>query len=122
MNKSTLDNKFLSYQGHFVTRYAWLIIIVALSLTIASLLYTKDNLGINNNSAEMLSPDLPFQQNTRRMEHQIEIRTLFSQHRAADDIDEGGIHQKALALFKELLQVTAELHNGYVDGSLMIDP
>jgi len=70
MNKSTWGNKFISYQGHFVTHYAWLIVIAALSLTIASLLYTKDNLGINNNSAEMLSPDLPFQQNTRRMEQQ----------------------------------------------------
>ncbi len=57
-----------SWQVRFVTRYAWLIIIAALLLTGISLYYIKDHLGVNNNSAEMLSPDLPFQQNTKRLE------------------------------------------------------
>jgi predicted RND superfamily exporter protein len=33
-----------------------------------SLYYVKDHLGVNNNSAEMLSPDLPFQKDTKRFD------------------------------------------------------
>lgn len=61
MSSSTAQpSRILAWQGRFVTRYAWLVIITALLLTSASLYYIKDNLGVNNNSAEMLSPDLPF--------------------------------------------------------------
>ncbi|MBT3811809.1 MAG: MMPL family transporter [Gammaproteobacteria bacterium] len=51
-----------------VTRYAWLIIGMALLLTGLSIYYAKDHLGVNNNSSEMLSPDLPFQKNFKRLE------------------------------------------------------
>jgi hopanoid biosynthesis associated RND transporter like protein HpnN len=68
MSSDTHPCKILAWQGRFVTRYAWLIIIAALLLTSASLYYIKDHLGVNNNSAEMLSPDLPFQKNTKRLE------------------------------------------------------
>jgi hopanoid biosynthesis associated RND transporter like protein HpnN len=68
MSHCSVSNKILNWQAQLVNRYAWLIIIATLSLTIGSLFYIKDNLGINNNSAEMLSPDLPFQQNTKRLE------------------------------------------------------
>lgn len=64
----SLSTKILAWQGHFITRYAWLIVITALLLTGASIYYAKDHLGVNNNSSEMLSPDLPFQQNTKRAE------------------------------------------------------
>ncbi|MDC9728560.1 MAG: MMPL family transporter [Methyloprofundus sp.] len=67
-HRCSISHTVISWQGQFVTQYAWFIIIAALSLTTASLLYIKDNLGVNNNSAEMLSPDLPFQQNTKRLE------------------------------------------------------
>ncbi|RLA25966.1 MAG: hopanoid biosynthesis-associated RND transporter HpnN [Gammaproteobacteria bacterium] len=64
----SLSNKILEWQGCFITRHAWLIVITALLLTGASIYYTKDHLGVNNNSAEMLSPDLPFQINYKRLE------------------------------------------------------
>ena len=64
----SLSSKILAWQGCFITRYAWLIVITALLLTGASLYYVKDHLGVNNNSSEMLSPDLPFQKNYKRLE------------------------------------------------------
>lgn len=64
----TLATKILTWQGCLVTRYAWLIISIALLLTGLSINYAKDHLGVNNNSAEMLSPDLPFQKNYKRLE------------------------------------------------------
>jgi hopanoid biosynthesis associated RND transporter like protein HpnN len=68
MSSSPVSTKIINWQARFVNRYAWLIIIATLSLTISSIFYIKNNLGVNNNSAEMLSPDLPFQQNTKRLE------------------------------------------------------
>ncbi len=64
----SISNKILTWQGCFITRYAWFIVISALLLTGASLYYAKDHLGVNNNSSEMLSPDLPFQKNFKRLE------------------------------------------------------
>lgn len=64
----SLSNKILAWQGCFITRYAWFIVITALLLSGASIYYTKDHLGVNNNSSEMLSPDLPFQKNYKRLE------------------------------------------------------
>ena len=64
----TLACKILTWQGCIVTRYAWLIIGMALLLTGLSIYYAKDHLGVNNNSSEMLSPDLPFQKNYKRLE------------------------------------------------------
>lgn len=64
----SLSNKILAWQGRFITRYAWLIVITALLLCGASIYYAKDHLGVNNNSSEMLSPDLPFQINFKRLE------------------------------------------------------
>jgi len=62
------SSKILEWQGHFIVRFAWLIVISTLLITGLSLYYVKDHLGVNNNSAEMLSPDLPFQKNTKRFE------------------------------------------------------
>ena len=64
----TLANRILNWQGCIVTRYAWLILGGALLLTGLSIYYAKDHLGVNNNSSEMLSPDLPFQKNYKRLE------------------------------------------------------
>jgi len=69
-NTVSRSSKILSRQGQFITRFAWQIIFATLLVTSASLYYIKDNLGVNNNSAEMLSPDLPFQKNTKRLEEQ----------------------------------------------------
>jgi len=64
----SLANKILAWQGQFITRYAWLIVIAALLLTGASIYYAKDHLGVHNDASEMLSPDLPFQVNSKRVE------------------------------------------------------
>ena len=56
--------------GVKIHRFPWLIIILTIVLGSASLYYTVNNLGINTNSAEMLSPDLPFQKNTQRIEEE----------------------------------------------------
>ncbi|MCK5356302.1 MAG: MMPL family transporter [Methyloprofundus sp.] len=64
----SLSNRVLTWQGCFITRYAWLIVITALLLTGGSIYYAKDHLGVHNNASEMLSPDLPFQINTQRVE------------------------------------------------------
>lgn len=64
----SLSNRILACLGCFITRYAWLIVTSAILLAGASLYYAKDHLGVNNNSSEMLSPDLPFQKNYKRLE------------------------------------------------------
>lgn len=50
-----------------VLRFPWFIIVCATLLCGISLHYTVNNLGVNTNTAEMLSPDLPFQQNRQRI-------------------------------------------------------
>lgn len=64
----SLSTRILEWQGCLVTRYAWFIISAALLLVGLSAYYAKDHLGVNNNSSEMLSPDLPFQKNYKRLE------------------------------------------------------
>ncbi len=44
-------------------RCPWTLLLLSLLLCGATLYYTIKNLEINTNTAEMLSPDLPFQQN-----------------------------------------------------------
>ncbi len=44
-------------------RCPWTLLLLSLLLSAATLHYTLKNLEINTNTAEMLSPDLPFQQN-----------------------------------------------------------
>jgi len=107
MNGNSLSARLLTYQANFVNRYAWLIIIAALSLTISSLFYIKDNLGINNNSAEMLSPDLPFQQNTRKMEQQFpqDAGTIIFV------VDAGTAEETAIVARKLLAKLTKDTEN-----------
>ncbi len=50
-----------------VLRFPWFIIVCTILLCSISLYYTVNNLGVNTNTAEMLSPDLPFQQNRQRI-------------------------------------------------------
>ena len=64
---SSLD-KFLSWWGYHILRYPWLLLIFTLIICGSSLYYTINNLGVNTNTAEMLSPDLPFQKNRQRIE------------------------------------------------------
>ncbi len=69
MNRhSSLIDKFLCWWGAQVLRFPWVIIILTLLLSAASIQYTADNLGINTNSSELISPDLPFQKNRLHIE------------------------------------------------------
>lgn len=65
---SSLIDRFLCIWGTQVLRFPWILILLTISLTAASLHYTINNLGVNTNTAEMLSPDLPFQKNRQRIE------------------------------------------------------
>lgn len=51
-----------------IVHYPWFFLLFALLLCIASGYYTFNHLAVNTNTAEMLSPDLPFQQNQRKID------------------------------------------------------
>lgn len=51
-----------------IVHYPWFFLLFALLLCIASGYYTFNNLAVNTNTADMLSPDLPFQQNQRKID------------------------------------------------------
>jgi len=61
-------DRFLCWWGENILRFPWILILLTIALTSASLYYTINNLGVNTNTAEMLSPDLPFQKNRLRIE------------------------------------------------------
>ncbi len=65
---SSMIDRFLCWWGSQVLRFPWLLILFTVLLSAASLHYTAHNLGVNTNTAEMLSPDLPFQKNRLRIE------------------------------------------------------
>ena len=65
---SSLIDRFLCWWGTQVLRFPWILILLSVLFTAASLHYTINNLGVNTNTAEMLSPDLPFQKNRQRIE------------------------------------------------------
>lgn len=65
---SSIIDRFLCWWCAQVLRFPWLLILLALLLAGNSLYYTAKNLGVNTNTAQMLSPDLPFQKNRQRIE------------------------------------------------------
>ncbi|MDI1292849.1 MAG: MMPL family transporter [Methylobacter sp.] len=64
---SSFFNTLLSWCERQIMRCPWALLLLSLLLCGASLPYTLKNLEINTNTAEMLSPDLPFQQNQARL-------------------------------------------------------
>lgn len=64
---------FLSHWSCIVLRFPITLICLILMLTGFSLHYTINNLGVNTNTAEMLSPDLPFQVNRKRLESEFPL-------------------------------------------------
>lgn len=59
---------FLLWWDKQVIRFPWTLILLTLIACGFSFYYTINNLGFNTNTAEMLSPDLPFQKNRLRIE------------------------------------------------------
>jgi hopanoid biosynthesis associated RND transporter like protein HpnN len=68
MTSFSLREQVLGWWASHVIRYRWLLLLLTLLLCGGSLYYTLHNLGVNTNTAEMLSPDLPFQKNRQRIE------------------------------------------------------
>ncbi|MGZ5075388.1 MAG: MMPL family transporter [Methylobacter sp.] len=60
---SSFFNTLLGWCERQIMRCPWTLLLLSLLLCGATLYYTIQNLEINTNTAEMLSPDLPFQQN-----------------------------------------------------------
>ncbi|WP_258076009.1 MMPL family transporter [Methylobacter tundripaludum] len=60
---SSFFNTLLGWCERQIMRCPWTLLLLSLLLCGATLYYTIKNLEINTNTAEMLSPDLPFQQN-----------------------------------------------------------
>jgi hopanoid biosynthesis associated RND transporter like protein HpnN len=65
---SSIIDKFLCWWGVQILRFPWVLIILTLLLSAASIQYTANNLGINTNPSELISPELPFQKNRLHIE------------------------------------------------------
>ena len=59
----TPTHRALFILSSVVLRFPWLIVFFFIALSATSLQFTINNLGVNTNVAELLSPDLPFQKN-----------------------------------------------------------
>ncbi|MEN8260023.1 MAG: MMPL family transporter [Pseudomonadota bacterium] len=62
------SNRFLNWWGRTVIRFPWLIILLSIVFSGISLQYTLDYLGVNTDTSQMLSQELPFQKNRLRLE------------------------------------------------------
>jgi len=70
MSSSSRSDRFLLGLSHWVLRGRWLIVIMMLVVCAFSVHYMQNHLGVHTNTAEMLSPDLPFQQSRFKMERE----------------------------------------------------
>ena len=68
-HSALLLDKFLDWWSSRILRFSWLVILLFIILCGFSLHYTINNLGVNTDTSELLSPDLPFQQNSKRWEN-----------------------------------------------------
>lgn len=57
---NTISNRLLSFFVNLPIRFPWSIVLLFFSITVASGYYTMGNLGINTNTTDLLSRDLPF--------------------------------------------------------------
>ena len=60
--------KFSHWYEHQLIRFHWLVIIFAFIACTGTAYYVYHHLSVNTNTSEMISPDLPFQKNQRRLE------------------------------------------------------
>jgi uncharacterized protein len=66
--KSAILDRLLCWWSTNVLRFPWLILLLAITVSGFSLHYTIHNLGVNTDTSELLSADLPFQKNRFRWE------------------------------------------------------
>ncbi len=57
-----LLDRLIAALAAFSRRHAWPVVLLAVALAAASGVYTVRNLGMNTDTADMISPDLPFRQ------------------------------------------------------------
>ena len=67
--KASLFDVFICWWGKQILRFPWTLLLLSVLLCGFTLNYTINTLGIDTNTADMLSPDLPFQKNRARIEH-----------------------------------------------------
>ncbi len=67
-NSIDLFEKALDWWSKKILRFSWLVILLFIALSAASVHYTINNLGINTDTSTLLSQDLPFQKNRIRWE------------------------------------------------------
>lgn len=63
-----LTDRLLGGLSKLALRFPWLILLLFIAVSIISISYTVDHLGINNNTSEMLSQDLPFQKVRQKLD------------------------------------------------------
>lgn len=68
MTQTRISSRLSHWCEQKIIRFPWFIVLFAVLLCAASSYYTYENLTINTNTAEMLSPDLPFQQNQKKID------------------------------------------------------
>jgi len=70
-NPSTsIAETFLIWWSKNILRFPWLLLLGFVSLCAFSLYYTSEHLGVNTDTSELLSKDLPFQKNRFRWENE----------------------------------------------------
>lgn len=57
---TSIKTRFLSFICSLPIRFPWLVILLFALVSAGSVLYTRDHLGINTNTSDLLSQDLPF--------------------------------------------------------------
>ena len=67
-NRSSFFDNFLCWWSQYLLRFPWILLTLAIIFCGFSLHYTYHHLGVNTDTAELLSPDLPFQKNRFRWE------------------------------------------------------
>jgi len=67
-NSADLLEKALNWWSKKILRFSWLVILLFIAISAASVDYTINNLGINTDTSTLLSQDLPFQKNRLRWE------------------------------------------------------
>ncbi len=68
MSLKTILNKSFSSWGGWMLRYPFLVLVSIALLAYFAMQYTANHLSINTDTAELIAPDAPFQQNRRKFE------------------------------------------------------
>ena len=78
MSLKTLGHNLLSRWGNWSLSHPWSVLLLAAIFTSLAWQYTANNLSVNTDTAELVAPEAPFQQNRRKFEKQFsqDMQTL----------------------------------------------